>query len=62
MKEATITRRRLSPEVVEKIIEVLKEENQKGYGYMKALKRLRENGIEISESAVRYYYYKLFPV
>lgn len=61
MKEATITRRRLSPEVVEKIIEVLKEENQKGYGYMKALKRLRENGIEISESAVRYYYYKLFP-
>ncbi|MEM4527173.1 MAG: LAGLIDADG family homing endonuclease, partial [Nitrososphaerota archaeon] len=33
----------------------------KGYGYDKIWRMLKENGVEVSRSIVRYYYYKNFP-
>ncbi len=53
--------RRLPPEVKEKMEEALKIGVEKGYGYHRVWRMLKENGIEISKSTVRNYYYKRFP-
>ncbi len=52
--------RRLPPEVKEKMEEALKIGVEKGYGYHRVWRMLKENGIEISKSTVRNYYYKNF--
>ncbi|MCF8885693.1 MAG: hypothetical protein L4877_07915 [Aigarchaeota archaeon] len=53
--------RRLSPEVKEKLLEALRIGVEKGYSYVKIWRMLRENGVEISRSTVRNYYYRYFP-
>lgn len=53
--------RRLPPEVKERLLEALKTGMEKGYGYYKIWRMLKESGIEVSSSIVGYYYYKSFP-
>jgi len=55
------TQRRLPPEVKEKLLEALRVGVAKGYGYVKIWRMLKENGVEVSISTVRNYYYKNFP-
>ncbi|MEM2496739.1 MAG: LAGLIDADG family homing endonuclease [Nitrososphaerota archaeon] len=54
-------KKRLSPEVKEKLLEALKTGVEKGYSYYMIWKILRKNGVEISKSTVEHYYYKNFP-
>ncbi len=53
--------RRLPPEMREKLLEILKAAVQGGYGYTRAWRMLRENGIEVLRGTIEYWYYKLFP-
>ncbi|MEM0079050.1 MAG: LAGLIDADG family homing endonuclease [Nitrososphaerota archaeon] len=53
--------KRLSPEVKEKLLEALKTGVAKGYGYDKIWRMLKENGVKVSRSTVRYYYDRSFP-
>ncbi|MEM4007378.1 MAG: LAGLIDADG family homing endonuclease [Nitrososphaerota archaeon] len=52
--------KKLLLEVKEKILEALKTGVAKGYGYDKIWRMLKENGVEVSRSTVRNYYYKIF--
>ncbi|MEM3570305.1 MAG: LAGLIDADG family homing endonuclease [Candidatus Jordarchaeales archaeon] len=53
--------RRLPPEVKEKMEEELKIGVEKGYGYHRVWRMLKESGVEVSRSTVRNYYYRSFP-
>jgi len=52
--------RKLLLEVKEKLLETLRTGVAKGYGYDKIWRMLKENGVEVSRSTVRKYYYKIF--
>lgn len=59
-KEASKVKRMLPPETREKILEILREGISRRCGYIKIWKMLQENGIDVSKSTVRHYYYKHF--
>ena len=53
--------RRLPPELREKIFEALRIGVQRGYGYARIWRMLKEDGVEISKSTVGYWFHKTFP-
>ncbi len=55
------TRRRLTPDERSRLIEALRAGVEKGYGYMRIWRMLRESGIIVSGKTVQYWYYRRYP-
>ncbi len=59
--EVKKAQRRLPPELKERLMEALEIGIRSGFGYHNVWRMLRDNGVEVSRSTVRRYYYKRFP-
>ncbi len=55
------TQRRLTPEERCRLLEALRIGVERGYGYVKIWRMLRERGVDVSRRAVEYWYRKCFP-